>query len=667
MKGNWIVKPFDAGNAGSISRRFSIPPDAAALIAARGFTDERTIFEFINTTIPRYNNPFLMNDMDRAVLRMRRALDANEKIALFSDSDIDGLTSLTLLSRLLIKLKSNFTSAYPENNDAYGVSVKCIDRFAAEGVRLLITLDCGVRDTEEIAYAVSKGIDVIVCDHHEAGEILPDAVIVNPKKSNCPYPFKGLAGASVAFKLCQALLYSYIPAFNKNKIFVMRVDGNYLYSNSVNGVVIERGERTSLDDIKAITDDPIFMHHDLTKDDLAVLEKRFGKGYDPLDIADSTVFFKRYGGVNKFLDALYEETKYEKIISLLSNYAIFFSDKINAFVDENIPFAALGTIADVMPILGENRSIVKYGLLSFEESSIPSIKKLREICRGGIDAKAVAWEISPLLNAPGRYGKTSVTADFLAAEGGRVAELYEAIKEINAQRRNGVSEIMKTIKSGYTVSEDERVLFVEGYDIHEGLTGLIASRVSDQYNKPVIVFSKTDEGIIKGSGRTSVDIDFLSFVEPHSSILVKFGGHAGAFGFSILPENVDRFKTLVKHSFESTTSSLKKYSIDAELKLGAINYTLMNALSLLEPFGAQNEEPLFLLRNIPTGNFKRFGSTENHGKFIVPGSDLDIIGWNMAAEMEEFSRTGTADIVFRIEKNQYNGRESLRLVIVDIG
>ncbi|HDP81205.1 MAG TPA: single-stranded-DNA-specific exonuclease RecJ, partial [Spirochaetes bacterium] len=461
MKDRWVVTPADQEKITEFAGRFNVDNRLAALLVQRTGGDPLRAESFLQPDLSALHDPFLMKNMEEAVERIVRAVKGRDKIGVFADSDIDGLSSYTVLWTLLKGMGCPHPFLrYTRDDEDYGLSCAIIDEFAQKGVGLLITLDTGIRDTDEIKKAREKGMDVIVVDHHEPGEGLPDAIIVNPKQRDCPYPFRNLAGVGVTYKLCRAI----------------------------------------------------------------------------------------------------------------QQYAPTYGDSIDSTLD----LVALGTIADIMPLEDENRAIVRHGLEKMRSTTHPGLRMLIKKNRLEPGSRAVAWSVAPLLNTPGRFGRTELTERFFLS--GDEQELLAVLKEIeslNSERKKNIVELYERfhckLSNDGTIA-GKNFIFIEDEQIPDGLCGLLANRLVDAFNKPVIVVSRADgKEVVKGSGRSDGSINFFSTVEPHGDLFEKLGGHAQAFGFSARVERLDEIKKAIEEGLEGHGGGPgPEVHIDLEIELSEI-------------------------------------------------------------------------------------------------
>ncbi len=676
MKNNWILKGVNK-SVESTPDFFKGSPHFLEILKVRGLENRTDIGRFLYPEINEFHSPFLLKGMESAVNRIHLAASSSENVAIFADSDIDGITSLTIIHDILIKLGIVPGIRYPRDKEGYGLNREIIDEFHANGIGLVITVDSGIRDIEEILYAKQKGIDFIVTDHHEPDTELPDAIIINPKQSDCYYPFRDLAGAGVALKLAKALLFGFSDTFDKSYHILYHEDdlfhvnivnrGHITESGSIRNIeryiselhsesdnIVICNDDSSLSEIKSMAGMlPVYTFADL----VSHIVKKNDMELDIYRLA-SDIGMRDQSGLSPV-------TVYSKVFLELQLRS---KNKLITKMDYYTSLATLGTIADIMPLRGENRQIVKKGLEVINSGDghhgITAILKNKKAT-----TKSIGWDVAPLLNAPGRLGKTESTVDFfLESDILRIEENIKELNRLNRLRRNIVSETIDRIerKSNYFSCRLDNVFYYYDDEIPEGISGLVANRVAEKIHKPVIILSNSGcENYFKGSGRSPEGIDFFYYVEKFSEHFERIGGHAQAFGFTIDPANVENVVSLINSALENTVIS-KEYHIDCMLDLSEITMGLLNEIELLEPYGKENPEPVFCTENILPQTFRFFGAAGDHGKFILKNG-IEAIGWSMGKDMEERFNLGTGvDLVYRLEKNFYMNSLSIRMNIIDI-
>ena len=681
MKENWLITEIDAHAVHQLQKELGIDEFIARLLCARGMTRTDEALDYLNPRLSYLYSPFLLQDMDVAVDRIRLAVEKKENIGIFSDSDLDGLTSLALLVSLLEKLKIQYTCRYPVENEKYGITIDVIDEFHKAGATLLFMLDSGIRDVDEIQYARSLGMDVIVCDHHQPDDVLPDSIIVNPCRYDCEYPFTELAGVGVTFKLCHAVLLSYTG--NYTIPFVLIAGNNQKLTASImfRGVISKKWDDISIDELmeylERIHQRVQFFYLDVPGQVLDALKSRYN-GKDIFNIEDLPA--STSGSDDSVLPGIPENSngpgrckKIDHVESIVRKMQVVHSEKIYRHIRESLPLVALGTIADLMPLQGENRILVAHGLKNFVNMSHNGISMLIQDLNKTVSSRVVGWDIAPLLNTPGRFGQTHLTADFLiSSDILKVRENLFSIKELNTYRKELIMSLytgfMKEIMDG-TIDISGSIVYIESEACPEGLTGLLANRIADDLQKPVIVVSMLPGvPVVKGSGRSNSDIDFFSIIEPFSSSFVKIGGHAQAFGFTAHRDDLRKIMTRVQAGGYPLRNGIKDWNVDCELGINEITLKLLDRMAVFEPFGVKNEPFVFLSRNLIVNDAQFIGKDRKHLKcHFKDAHNVDALGWNMAEKVTiENIINNPVDIIFNMEINEFNGRVNPQIIIRDM-
>lgn len=546
--------------------RFShVPRPAAQILFNRGLTDPEEAEQFI---AGRWgdDNPFRLQGMHEAVTRLRRAIRSAEPIAIYGDFDADGVTATTLLVETLRALGANVRPYIPHRVDeGYGLNVEALDELADQGVRLVLTVDCGTRAVEEVAHATGRGLEIIVTDHHSVGPTLPSAVaVINPRQTGCRYPFKELAGVGIAFKLAQALLRSHAR------------------------VPLAR---------QAVS---------LTEDDL-------------LDLV------------------------------------------------------ALGTVADLAPLLGENRALVQRGLVKINEGSRPGLLALIQrsgLQLGQVDASAIGFGLGPRINAAGRLAHAQTAYQLLVAQyPGEADKLADELNELNRRRQRITAETQEQARQqALADGEDVPLLFAASPDFLEGVVGLAAGRLCDEFYRPTIVVH-VGETTSRGSARSIPEFHITDALDRCHDLLVRHGGHAAAAGFTVrnqdLPLLAGRLKTLAAQALADQALQ-PTLLVDAEVGLGELNRALYDWLAQLEPFGYANPVPVFMTRRVRVVDGRAVGADGAHLKLILSDGRVkwDAIAFRQGYWLSHLP--GRVDVAYQFELNQWNGREQLQLNVRDL-
>ncbi len=550
-------------------------PLAEQILLRRGFADDAGMLaEFLSQRPGLSYDPFLMKDMEAAAERVACALEAGERICLYGDYDADGVCAVSLLLQILEKLGPRPDYYIPSRTEeGYGLHCAALDKIAARGVRLLITVDCGCSARREVDYAKSLGMDVLVTDHHnlQAGEALPDCLLLDPKRPDCAYPFKGLCGCGVAFKLAQALR--------------LRTEARPLRAAA--------GKQDRV-----------------TKKDLA----------------------------------------------------------------EVLDLAALATIGDIVPLLDENRSIAKYGLERIRAGKRPGLAALRSAA--GLEDKAlgaedIAFLLVPQLNAAGRMAEAEICVRLLCGQSmEEVRPLAARLTEYNSLRRAEQEQAFRRIEAALQGRELPAFLLLKAEGVHEGVAGIVAGKLKDAYCRPAVLLTESEDGLLKGTGRSVEGIDLYALLSKQKALFRRFGGHASACGFSLRKEDLP----VLRESLEQETEALRarepalfrpKLLLDGELDPARADLKLLEDLEGLAPFGKDNEKPLFSVRGVRPEQFRFLGREQQHAGFSVRGLRCVLF------QVTEAQRALLADgrpisLAGHLEENEWNGRRSLQLRLRDV-
>ena len=550
----WVVSDCNKDLAAGIAENCGVEPFAAFLLCSRGMTDEFEIESFLYDT--ELLDPFMLPDMEKAVERVTSAIENNEKITIFGDYDADGVTSTALLYLYLTSRKATVDYYIPDREgEGYGMNTEAIDALKERGTSLIITVDNGISAIEEIRYANTLGIDVVVTDHHRVGEELPQAVaVVDPHRKDSYCEFSDWAGVGVAFK------------------FICALDGSEGY---------------------------------------ALLEK--------------------YGDI-----------------------------------------VAVGTVADIVSLKGENRIIVRSGIAfmnaALNEGTLrKGLKALLDISgsNGKLDSGALAYRISPRINAAGRLGSAGRALKLLLTDDANEARvLAEEINSANAERQEIESRIseeaIEYIEANPQVKY-KKVLVVEGDNWHQGVIGIVASRLVEKYGKPCIVISKNGE-ISKGSGRSIPGFSLYDALAYCSEELVQFGGHTLAAGLSIQTNKTSLFREKINEYAGLVGAVVPILNIDCKLNPASINIDMLSSLELLEPFGADNPQPLFGLYNMditaihPVGSGKHLRITVNR-----KGYSVTVIMFSVTQEEFPYTIGDKVDLAVKLGENEYQGKTQVSI------
>ncbi len=559
-KMKWKTGSFNPRQQKILSDELAVSPYLAQLLINRGMTTPDAARDFLFGDLSFSHDPFLMKDMDRAVQRIRQAVLAGEKILVYGDYDVDGVTSTALLSEILRDIGANCETFIPHRmDDGYGLNSKAVSLAKENGVKVIVTVDCGVNSVEEVDFANKLGIDVIVTDHHEVrADSLPAAcAVVAPRREDCTYPFKDLAGVGIAYKLARVLL-----------------------------------------------------------GDKAVL------------------------------------------------------------ADRHLDLVALGTIADVVPLNGENRILAKAGLEKLRVTDRPGIKALVNIAgleQRGLTCRNIAFALAPRINAMGRVGSADMSLElFTTRDASRAVKIASTLDTENRNRRLIEKDILKSAleKAKREVDLDrEKVIVLADEAWHPGVIGIVASRIAEEFLKPTILIALNGEDG-KGSGRAGKGFNLFKAVSGADEYLVGFGGHEAACGVKIKKDNIERFReklnSVAGDCFLSEEEGLPEIDIDLEMPLSGLGLKLIKEIDLLMPYGPANREPAFSTEKLKVKTRPR-EIGKSGVKFIVTDGRVSCEAITFRKNFFYRPSPGeTIDLAYTPSINSYNGIDSLQLNIRDI-
>lgn len=551
----------------AIAARFHISPVTARIIRNRDVEGEKAIDRYLNGTLDQLYDPHLMKDMDKAAALILEKIRAGVRIRIVGDYDIDGVCSTYLLYRGLTRCGAAVDYQIPERiRDGYGINESIIRKAKEDGIDTIVTCDNGIAALEQVRLAKELGMTVIVTDHHEVvrdedgSQVLPEAdAVVNPHRDDCTYPFAGICGGVVAYKLVQVL-------YEKNGI---------------------------------------------------------------------------------------PEQEWKDMLE----------------------FAAIATVGDVMKLQDENRIIVRWGLKQIPHTASAGLRALVEAC--GLDiydltAYHIGFVIGPCLNASGRLKTARLALELLLCEGmqqsARAEEMAAELKLLNEERKDmtqaGMEQAFEQVDAELAADD---VLVVYLPDCHESLAGIIAGRVRETYNKPSFVLTR-GEDCVKGSGRSIESYHMYQALCGVQDLLLKFGGHPMAAGFSLKEENINEFRRRLNEQSALTKEDfIPKIWIDVAMPLEYISEALVNELKGLEPFGQGNEKPQFAQKNLRIRSVRAIGRNNNAVRMTVvteQGRPMEAMVFTVADQfVEEAKQSRSIDVIYYPDINEYNGNRTLQIVV----
>ncbi len=567
----WRFHPQRPDVRDVLARALGVSPVLAQLLANRGIVDPTEARAFLRPSLDTLADPFLLPDMDRAVERVQRAIKDKEPIVVHGDYDVDGLTGTALLLNFfrIAGVEAGFHIPH-RVTDGYSLSLGTIEKLRAKGTKVLITVDCGTSDTEEISFAQRNGIDVVVTDHHEPPATLPrPCALVNPKLPGSCYPHPNICGSAVAFKLAWALAQG-----------------------------LSNGKRVS--------------------------------------------------------------------------------ERFREFLMDSLGYVALGTVADVVPLVGESRAIVAYGLESLRHSKAPGVRALlakARVDQGPLTATHVAFRIAPRLNAGGRVGDASLGVELLTCtDPARAEEIVETLEVANRERQRIEAEIVEDARAVIDARGYHRdpVIVVGREGWHGGVVGIVASKLVEAYHRPAIVLSLND-GKTRGSARSCGGFHLFEALQHCADLFESFGGHAQAAGVTMSASKVDDLRARI-NAYATVVAPGADYSegvmVDSELPLSSIGRPLVDELAMLAPHGAGNPAPVFASTQLRmAGPPRLMGKKGEHMNINVlqGGVSLRAVGFGMGDRVPDLmqAREG-CDAAYSLELNDWQGRQSIELHLKDI-
>ncbi|PYR16004.1 MAG: single-stranded-DNA-specific exonuclease RecJ [Acidobacteria bacterium] len=562
----WDALPCDDAAAERLAAALGIAAVVARLLCQRGLSDPELAGRFLNPVLDHLHDPMLLADMSVAIDRIMMAIARKERIAIHGDYDVDGVTSTVMLRRALELLGGDVVHFIPERlRDGYGLQPTAIERLQADGVALVISVDCGIRSGEAARRARELGVDLIITDHHEPETQLPPALaVINPKRTDCRYPDKYLAGVGVALKLVQALC--------------------------------------------------------------------------------------RRAGRDRLLPGF-------------------------------IKVAAIGTLADVVPLVGENRVIAKLGLdLLTRGPHKVGLRSLLDVCGltgKTIDSYHIGFMLAPRLNAAGRMSTPDIATRLLLAQdeslAGDARQLALQLDGENVKRQEEEAEMLAAAKRIVQTDPDigaRSILVVAGDGWHRGVIGIVASKLVDAFHRPAVVLS-VEEDMAHGSCRSIPRFDMLGALERCAGLLTRFGGHRQAAGLTLDARRIRELRLAINAVADETLGPgdlMPRLAIDGDLTFRAITGGVAAGVAALAPFGAGNPRPVFAARGVEIVDGPR-KLKERHLKMALrqDGRVFRAVAWR-AAERHDYltEHKAALDVAFSLEQNQYNGETYVELTLADL-
>jgi single-stranded-DNA-specific exonuclease len=683
---NWIYKQPDAATVEVLMQRLTVSRPVAEVLVNRGITTVAAATAFLQPDMTSAANPFLLPDIIPAITRIRKAMDAGEKILVYGDRDVDGVTSICVMVRTLASLGVQ-PMWYIPSDEGYGVHTEIIDRYVAQGITLIITVDCGISAVAEAAFAREKGVDMVITDHHEPpASGMPLAVaVVDPKRADSRYPFTDLAGCAVSFKVAEALMRSFGKYYEQDLVFFAAEPARVAAVRVRNGLrsaeFYQEGPQ-AFDDLHTFAAGSRLVGAGAA----AGKQNEAGEIIDVLAMAHAAVPATA-GSLEDLVAALGIPAE----VTTVRGRAVAVSDcfhaidrredlRMNFFHASHLDAVTLGTIADIMPLVNENRVLVKHGLARLAQSTKVGVLALLERCvknrqAGTPTAKAISWNITPVLNAAGRRGKADLAANLLLTDDWRRAQaLLDEIVTLNDERRELQAENLEKFRPLLLQQCDvdqDKLFLVAATGIEHGVTGIIAAQIMRQYKRPtILLIIEGDQAM--GAARSIEGFDMVGALEQVSDLLIKYGGHNQAAGLTVETKNLDELRRRLKLvADERITHELlaPAVHIDSDLAFSDLTRELLAELDALEPYGMGNPLPVFSVRGVKVMEHGRVGADGSHLKLRVGKNgapSLQAMGWGMGDREDDISQSPVVDLAVQLEINTWQDRQNVQLIILDI-
>lgn len=684
--------------------RFSCDPLTASILARRNITSGPDIQYFLEDDLRYLHSPFLLSGMEDAVDRILAARDEGEKVLIFGDRDVDGITSTTILYRCLKDMGMDVSWRIPSGEDTYGLSLKAVEEFAAAYGTLIITVDCGISNNVEIDRAVELGIDVIITDHHNPPENLPNAtIIVDPKLPGDEYPFPYISGCAVAFKLATALRFAQNELYKQELCLLDVRPVNDAYTidcvKMVNMTERARLTETITPGMIQIEDTRLLQF--LRGQQILVwdaelqkkqLTKVFGTGveFNMMDIRPeiSTVIpsvqnasLLRVKEMSKILR--YREGFQSEMDGFCNIFITYIQKKtsdsqINKTIQEDLQLVMLAALADIMPLHNENRILVRQGIAALNRGEvIPGLRELLarlNMLGKRITSTDISWNVVPVLNAAGRLGRSELAVQLFLSETSQQRDaIAEQIIQLNKNRRQlGTDAWGYVEKQAYESFEkyNNKLVVVVDPRIHRGISGILAAQLVKVFDVPSIAITILEDGTAVGSVRSTRGFDVTPMLDSCGNLFLNHGGHNYAAGFSLEKEKLDellqRFLeyTAVIELEDNKDSMLQT---DAEIPHSYLSPDLLKIIDTLEPYGEGNPQLLFFSRQLKIIGADIIGKGEKkHLKLVLAGGKhkWPALFWNAADRLgSDFALGDTIDVVYRLERNLFNGMETAQMIV----
>jgi single-stranded-DNA-specific exonuclease len=697
----WEKLEINADEVRRLARRWGLDLITASILVRRNSADPQLLRYFFSDDVQLLHNPFLFRDMPGAVTRIRQALARDERITVFGDKDVDGITSTVLLVELLQELGGRVDWQLPGGDDDYGLTEAVIRQLAAAGCGLLISVDCGISNLDEIALASSLGLDTIVVDHHNPLEHLPQAAaIINPKVEGCGYPFRDLAGCGVAAKLDYALRFAATEEYGRSVwLFNTRPENETYTLEAVrleNLVEVERHIASVVPGMTPLEKLPLgrrlagqpLLVYDLGRqkkllarlglDELASGLEDFQPRLASLWPAGSDKSLLRLLNQRRMkIPGMDDQGELDLFIELYRRAVLAGHPELIEAHLNILDLAALGTLADLMPLRDENRIIVRRGVERINENRRPGLRELlvrQNLYGRRVTTTDLSWQVTPVLNAAGRMGDPEKAAVLLLSrDPEEQRSLTDAILNLNKKRKSMGDKIWTVLfpqAQESLAKTGGKCVLVHDASLPKGITGIIAARLSNCFKTPALAVSVgTDKSV--GSLRSPYSMN--GFLDQFSDLLLNFGGHDCAAGFTLESRNLDQFCDRfyrLAASLAPADQAEEVLGIDAEVPPRYLNPDLIKVVENFQPYGEDSPPLVFLTRGVEIEQLDIIGrQAKAHLRLLIKVDRFrwPAVYWNAADRAgRDFTAHERVDIVYRLGRNYFQNTETLQLTILDL-
>lgn len=703
----WKTRQAAFDDIKALVDRFGLDLLSARILAGRGVCTPESAKFYLESDISFLHNPFLFEDMELFCDRILQAIEDGEKVRVFGDRDVDGITSTALLVSELRGMGLDASYTVPMGDDPYGMTIDSVKSAIEDGVTLAVTVDCGISCIAEIDYAQNHGLDVLVTDHHIAGEDLPPAsAIIDPKVPGCGYPFEHLAGVGVAAKCIWAVRFARSRFYNSPLMLLHAYPGN-------GTVVIEAVKLRNLEVTDRIAEEvvPGVLHEENSRllkflssglpiyvldkqEELLQLKKAFPKA--DIYMGDLREEFEKHlpAVKGKSLFALSQVSRFARytpirseldtLIGLFGAYVRACSPELYKDYMNLMDLVAIGTVSDLMPMTDENRILVKAGLKVLETSPRDSMRPFLEkqnLMGRKLTTTDIGWQISPLLNASGRLGTPDTAIEMLlSTDQLQALESAQQLGILNKERQRLGEEAWTRLQKQARDSNDKfgtKLVLVHDRNIARGITGIIATRLLKNFKCPSIVITETDDGRAIGSMRSTKGFNCHDFLSTYSDLFDDFGGHAQAGGFSLDPKNIGELRKRIENDLDymdcPDVEEDETIDIDALLRPEEFNQNTIRVIERFEPYGEQNGPIVMLIEGARIDTINTMPNSKDqaqahlritlsYGSHKWPG-----VFWSAGPRVgHDFDEGDNVDVVFRLGRNYYKNQELIQLTILDI-